>query len=792
MATAIVLASAAWSHAQSASAPDSIANPGSATLAQSGGGADAPARKRPRVEIVRAEVGYGGEGLAGAAGGGDRSGERAPGDRYAPVRVWLSSEKGFSGVMVLEHAQDNTQAARVMVPAAATPGVVTPVDAVVCLPRSMPEIKVTLIDGNAGRVLDTTLAEYPDRDQQKLFGAVDSDYAYVMSVGRHSLSTVMQTTAGLSKPRMPGEMVVDDADWWAKLAAAVTAGQDMPRSVGAYEGLEALVIAPETLGPIDPRVVEAVRRWTASGGKLVLVVGTGGSAWRSWLPEGEEFDFVEVGEAAKVKTPPELRTMLGTMRELALRRDPSLVIAEAGEDVSARAIALRARGEREGWRVRWSVGGEKGLLAEGPVGFGFVTIVGVEPERVGVVADPRVTRRLWRDALRGAVETWRRGSFTRTDENYWIYDYQFNASGGDLPTRIGVAAVLDELSRSHTVNPISFLVIAGSMGALGLVLGIGDYLWLGALRKRHLGWATALGWIGVAGVVAAVVPTVIRGGDSAVSRWQVVDARGPRDGAGSAIAADVVASFVQRRAGISLEGLSREGWYRGVSASNGYYVRGGSRGLLLPALELRESPGDPSAGCVALEMEQPQWTFRAMKGIAPAAEPRVALEFEGHVPRVRVEIEEGATIAAGRLEIGAEVYDLMFAREGESWRARSVPGKSLGAFERQALETMRTTGGMMNGQAPAESLGMSMRTELAQEARLASGRWARVHLWIKGLPTGLRTGIEEKGTLTRIVRATLELPESKRREAREVTWTADAAPVEKGRETERQGSKETE
>ena len=99
---------------------------------------------------------------------------------------------------------------------------------------------------------------------------------------------------------------------------------------------------------------------------------------------------------------------------------------------------------------------------------------------------------------------------------------------------------------------------------------------------------------------------------------------------------------------------------------------------------------------------------------------------------------------------------------------------------------------MMNGQAPAESLGMSMRTELAQEARLASGRWARVHLWIKGLPTGLRTGIEEKGTLTRIVRATLELPESKRREAREVTWTADAAPVEKGRETERQGSKETE
>jgi hypothetical protein len=287
------------------------------------------------------------------------------------MRVWLSSEKGFSGVMVLEYAQDNTQAARVMVPAAATPGVVTPVDAVVCLPRSMPEIKVTLIDGNAGRVLETRLAEYPDRDQQKLFGAVDSDYAYVMSVGRHSLSGAMQTTAALSKPRVPGEMVVDDADWWPKLAAAVTAGEDMPRNVGAYEGLEALVIASETLGPIDPRVVEAVRRWTASGGKLVLVVGTGGSAWRSWLPEGEEFDFVEVGEAAKVKTPPELRTMLGTMRELALRRDPSLLIAEAGEDVSARAIALRARGEREGWRVRWSVGGEKGLLAEGPVGFGF-------------------------------------------------------------------------------------------------------------------------------------------------------------------------------------------------------------------------------------------------------------------------------------------------------------------------------------------------------------------------------------------------------------------------------------
>lgn len=390
MATAIVLASASWS------------------LAQSGGGADAPARKRPRVEILRAELGYGGDGLKGPSGDGDRSSARAPGDRYVPMRVWLSSEKGFSGLMMLEFPQDSTQGARVVVPAAATPGVVTPVDAVVCLPRSMPEIKVTLIDGNAGQVLDETLAEFPDAGKLKLFGAVDSDYAYVMSVGRQSLATAVQTTSGLAKPRLPGEMAVDDGDWWSKLASAVTAGEDMPRSAGAYEGLEALVIAPESLGPIDPRVVEAVRRWTLSGGKLVLVVSTGGSSWRGWLPEGEEFDFVDVGEAAKMSTPPELRTMVGTMREVAQRRDPSLVIAEAGREVSARAISLRSRGEREGWRVRWSVGGEKGLLAEGPVGFGFVTIVGVEPERVGTVADPRVTRRVWRDAMRGTLETWRR------------------------------------------------------------------------------------------------------------------------------------------------------------------------------------------------------------------------------------------------------------------------------------------------------------------------------------------------------------------------------------------------
>ena len=774
MATAIVLASASWS------------------LAQSGGGADAPARTRPRVEILRAELGYGGDGLKGPSGDGDRSSARAPGDRYVPMRVWLSSEKGFSGLMMLEFPQDSTQGARVVVPAAATPGVVTPVDAVVCLPRSMPEIKVTLIDGNAGQVLDETLAEFPDAGKLKLFGAVDSDYAYVMSVGRQSLATAVQTTSGLAKPRLPGEMAVDDGDWWSKLASAVTAGEEMPRSAGAYEGLEALVIAPESLGPIDPRVVEAVRRWTLSGGKLVLVVSTGGSSWRGWLPEGEEFDFVDVGEAAKMSTPPELRTMVGTMRELAQRRDPKLVIAEAGREVSARAISLRSRGEREGWRVRWSVGGEKGLLAEGPVGFGFVTIVGVEPERVGTVADPRVTRRVWRDAMRGTLETWRRSSFKRTNDNYWVFDYQYNASGGDLPTRIGLSMVLDELSQSHTVNPISFLVIVGSMGVLALMLGIGDYLWLGVLRKRHLGWATALGWIGVASVVAVVVPTVIRGGDSAVSRWQVVDGRGPRDGAGSAIATDVVASFVQHRASVSLEGLGGGGWYRGVSATNGYYTRGGSRGLLLPALQLAESPGDPTAGCVPAAMDQPQWTFRAVKGLTTAAEPRVTLEFEGDVPRVSVEVEKGGEIAAGRLEIGADVYELSFTGEGDVWRARGVKGRELGPFERQAMQLLQTSGGMTAGRAAAESIGMAMRAEVAQEARLASGRWARVHLWVKGPATGLKTGIEEKGTMTRIVRATLELPDNKRREAREVNWATDVAPVEKEKETERRRDEETE
>ncbi len=313
MAAAMVLASAAWSRAQGEdSARGAMADARGVMLAQAG---DGPQRKRAKVEVVRAEFGYGGEGMAGPSGNGDRSSARAPGDRYVPMRVWLSSEKGSSGFMMLEYAQDNTQGARVMVAAAATPGVVTPVDAVVCLPRSMPEIKVTLVDGGGGRALETRFAEFPDGDQQKLWGTLDAEYAYVMSVGRHSLSTAVQTTAGLAKPRMPGEMVVDGADWWPKVASALTEAADMPRNAGAYEGLEALVIASETLGAVDPRVVEAVRRWTISGGKLVLVVSTGGSAWRSWLPAGEEFDFVEVGEATRMSTPPELRTMLGTMRE---------------------------------------------------------------------------------------------------------------------------------------------------------------------------------------------------------------------------------------------------------------------------------------------------------------------------------------------------------------------------------------------------------------------------------------------------------------------------------------------
>jgi hypothetical protein len=739
------------------------------------------ARKRPKVEIVRAEIGFGGEGLAGPTGHEDRSGARALPDRYAPLRVWLSSEKGFSGAMVLEYAQDSTQSARVVVPAAATPGVVTPVDAVVCLPRSMPEIKLTLVDANQGPVLEAHLAGFPQGDEIKLWGTLDADHVYLLSAGKHSLAMSMPTTARLAAPRQPGEIVADEADWFSKLAAAMVSDiGDLPRSVGAYDGVEALVIAPETLGPADPRIVEAVRRWTLAGGKLVLVVGAGGSAWRQWLPENETFDFVDLGETTRAIAPPELRTIIGQMRDLAQRRDPDVLIPEAAGEVTSRAISLRPRGVREGWRTRWSVGDGRGLLAEGPVGFGFVTILGVDPERLGTIVDPRITRRVWRDALRGPLETWRRGQVQRTNENWWMVDDSFGASGADLPTRIGLSTVLDDLGKSHTVNPISFLVIAGSMGVLAVLLGLVDFFWLGAIRKRHLSWATALGWIGVASTLAVLVPTVVRGGDSAVSRWQVVDARSPRDGTGMAQATDVVASFVQRRSDVQLQGLPSTGWYRGVAASNSNSGRRHSRGLLLPPLELRESPGDPTAGCAPSEMVQPQWTFRALMGTAPISEPRISLDFEGDLPRLSVEIEEGASVSAGRLEMGAERYDLLFTREGRTWRATVKTCTTLGPFERQALELLRTNGGMTSGRAESESLGLSMRSEVSQEARLASGRWARVHLWIKDMPTGLTTGIEEKGTMTRIVRALVELPESRRREAAEPPWTRDVPPIEKG------------
>lgn len=756
---------------------------GGATLAQSG---DAPARKRAPVEIVRAEIGFGGEGIAaGQMAEGSRSGARALPDRYAPIRLWLLSEKGFSGALVLEHPQDSTQSARVMVPAAATPGVVTPVDAVLCLPRSMPPIKATLIDGNGRRALETELSELPDVDQTKLWGSLDPDHAFVLSVGRSSLSSVVTTTRQMAGPRLPGQATPDEKDWFAKVAVATSEAGDLPRSVGAYDMLEAVVVAPEALGPVDPRVLEAVRRWTLSGGKLVLVVGAGGSAWRSWLPEGDAFSVVEMDAPARMPTPPELRTMLGAMRELAQRRDASLVISESADQVSGRAIRVREAGEREGWRVRWSVGGEKGLLAQGPVGFGFVTILGVEPERLGAVVDARVSRRAWRDALRASLETWRGSRVARTEENMWTMDYTFTASGADMATRIGVAHVLDEMGRAHTINPISFMLISGAMGVLGLLLGVVDYFWLGAVRRRHLGWATALGWIALASGIAVVVPSLIRGGDSAVSRWQVVDLRAPRDAAPSAVATELIAGFVQRRAGVSMEGLPEEGWYRGVSAANSYYGRGNSRGLLLPPLLLRQSPGDPLAGCVPPVLEQPQWTFRAVMGSGPVSDlamsgVAVRVEFDGATPRVEVEVGEGAVVESGRLELGGEVYELTLSREGGVWRGRGVPSKTLGVFERQALKALATSGGIMNGLPVSESLNLSQRAELSQEARLASGRWARVHLWVKGLATGLKTGIEEKGTMTRVVRALVELPESRRREARELGLTPDEPPVEKG------------
>lgn len=491
-----------------------------------------------------------------------------PADRFAPVRVLLSSgDKASSGIVQIEFDQDPTQRGRITAQYATTPGLATPVELTAALPISARTARIDVIDlsGRGAQLVAT----------RQLDGAFDggaevvSDRAIVPTWGRSSVSRAWLTLAepgggarlvppmNVFSGTFTGQVQTDtnrpvpDSRYRRAQRLMVTPAEEVPGAIGAwsaYDSAELVVVGALGETRVDPRTLDAVRAWVLSGGRLVIIAEPAGEGWRRWLPEGPAFDVVRVGDLTPLPGPGDVRDVLAELRALAEAAPPNpgsterdeLVSAwhkqlrelqapafDAAATVRARPVTLTERGKASGWRTRWAAGEAGAIVAEGPIGFGFVTVVGADPElTLGNVSAPGL-RAVWESAARTILE--RDGGWLARP----VYP-QFSWRGqptdmfdGEPETARAVWSALDRAVRGQglrvDVGAGVFFGIAGCVAVLALLLGPIDALVLKRIGARSLAWASALGWIGLASVAGVLIPTLLRSGESSAGRFTETD-----------------------------------------------------------------------------------------------------------------------------------------------------------------------------------------------------------------------------------------------------------------------------
>jgi len=322
------------------------------------------------------------------------------------------------------------------------------------------------------------------------------------------------------------------------------------------------------------------------------------------VPRPDGAPLARAAPAARIACPPELQAL----------------VPEAAGAIPARPITLDPRAPDLGWRVRWAAPEGGALLAEGPVGFGWLTILGTRPERVGAIASDAHTAVVWRHILQGATERW-----TPSDDDRGWYT-RWSASGA-LPEQQGaIASILDRTLLVPTPGIGVFVVIVLCIVLLAALVGPVDAIALKRLGRRQLSWATALAYTVVASLLAAAVPVAMRSGHSVHARASCVDVLamqlGPR-----AERAALSSVFAATSGQVGVTDPAPGSWWRPVSAlvsfgdvPGGPTLRTRQAARATDAGIVRENVPDSPAGALRV------WTLRTTLDQGSTTAPIVTVE----------------------------------------------------------------------------------------------------------------------------------------------------------------------
>lgn len=642
-----------------------------------------------------------------------------PADRWGPITLEVTAgDQPLSGSIIVEFPQDSTQRARISVPFAATPGRTTPVPIVASLPALCDRITFTMVN-DRGTPLRSITYDRTDTDVSlNLPPFLGPERALLVAVGRTSLvessrdwgvlysaaapGNLSATPAPTPAPRRtPSAIARDREEAWSATSAARVEPDTLPTAWPAYDGVRVLVVNPlSTPGghAADPRAQDAVKTWVRSGGRLVLLADAPGEAWRAWLPD-EAGAAITLSDSHDAAIPTEVRDAIEKAakdtRDRAAddpeRADLKADVPPPAAGAPCRLLRLTDAGLASGWHARWLAAADKatsasapvhtGLLAEGPAGFGFVTVLGLDPARAPATLSTRATAGVWRDALQTPLGDWldTAASLARARAQFgWVQTSQERATNSAI-ARLGNVPIPGDWL---------FLVIAGAIGLMAVMVGPVDYFILKRLGAGQRSWLTALGWIALASLAAYTAPRLLRAAPTRVNRISSLDCILP----GLSAAADPSAprtAFVAGLTGIysGESGMARlvdpdlTSWWHGTSPID--FWRRSAQGLMLggivPTTQAAAGGQAGSArGNPLLALPISLWTFRLFSDLSTTG-PSWFRALNGHITRdadgysvTIAGLPPNATIASATLRIGEDWLTLAPA-EREVRKSRRKP-----------------------------------------------------------------------------------------------------------------------
>ncbi len=482
-----------------------------------------------------------------------------PSDQWAPVRVIVSpTDQAVQAVARIVVQMSSNDSITTIVPVDTTPGKETVTPTTLWVPPSIAGIQVDLVGQGGRRIASTSYGSIAGAQAIQL--RPPTRMPIILGVGTPSLrlafgnENYQRSFVGADEEALRNRLAV------AKVAAttpqAVGGPPWLPTTPIAYQGLAATIVDGQLALGLEPAGVRALRESLISGGR-VMVVNADNNALRALL--GEHTPDGLNARAARTTTLPE---DLG---------GPGEITSRWFDDASLPT----------GWKL---VDGSNGLAAEGPVGLGWLMVLGFDPDELADAGLVTSTELAWHGTLAAMIDDELQRGLSVLG-NDWD-----NQSLGTIAS----SSAMNWVMRSPAVGLGAFIAIFAMMVGLALAMGPINRLVLKRLRALHRWWLASLAWIALATIGAWILPPRVRSGPTSVNSVRVVDVWQSAQGGRHAWQSSMDGIFMNTSATIGLDDIDEGSWLS-PTVDHSWQQRGGSGSLTMAPAGSVMKPGPTTA-----------------------------------------------------------------------------------------------------------------------------------------------------------------------------------------------------